>query len=287
MAFNKPLLQVVGVAASSTATLRIAAEAATLVGIRLALGGTTFDNTHISRVRLKIGPRVIWDLTGTQLRAINAYKNGNANAQYLWLDFSERDQAAFPIKELGGIDLMAVLNVGEVYLEIFIDSGAVAPTITAQGFFEQSQGNAGVLKFVPFSFTQAASGKFTLPLNFRGSLMKRVWAFYTGTNWTSTTNGNLSRLECKKNGLVFSDCYDLDARFDQEQNKKVPQANLFVADFIVDNNHNANIAIMRAVNQGNGQVMVYDSFEFNAYLTDAGGATVNCIAEVLDSVTNL
>jgi hypothetical protein len=282
--FNKPLLQVVGVAAGATATLRIAAEASTLVGIKLALSGTTFDNTKIDRIRLKIGPRVIWDLTGPQIRAINAYKNGNASASYLWIDFSERDQAIFPIKEIGGIDLMAVLAVGEVYLEIFINAAAVAPVITAQGYFEQSQGNAAIVKFVPFSFSTSAAGKFTLPLQLRGALLKRMHLFYTGTNFTATTNGNLSRLECKKNGLVFFDQMDLDNRFDQAQFKKVPQGNLFVADFIVDNNHDANVATMRKTQQNQ---LVYDSFEFNAYMTDAGGGQVAAIAEVLDSVTNL
>lgn len=282
--FNKPLLQVVGVAPSSVATLRIPAESATLVGIKLNFGGTTMADTNVSRVKLKIGPRTIWDLTGAQLRAINAYKNGAAVNKYMWIDFSERDQAGFPLKEIGGIDLMAVLAIGEVYLEITIDGAAVAPTITAQGYFNQSQGNGAIVKFVPFSFTQSAAGRFTLPLSLRGAMMKRIWAFYSGTNGTATANGNLSRLECKKNGLVFFDQMDLDARFDAVQFKKIPQANLFVADYIVDNNHHANIATMR--NTPNGQ-LVYDSFEFNAYLTDAGGATVNVIAEVLDSVTNL
>lgn len=282
--FNKPLLQVVGVAAGATATLRIAAEQATLVGVKLALGGATFDTSKIDRVRMKIGPRVIWDLTGAQLLAINAYKNGASNTKYLWIDMCERDQALFPVKEIGGIDLMSVLPVGEVYLEIFINAGAVAPTITAQGYFEQAQGNGAIVKFVPFSFSQGAAGKFTLPLSLRGAMLKRLWLFYTGTNWTGTTNGNVSRLEAKKNGLVFFDQFDLDARFDQANFKKVPQANLFVADCIVDNNPDANVATMRKTQQGQ---LIYDSFEFNAYLTDAGGSTVNVIAEVLDSVTNL
>ena len=176
------------------------------------------------------------------------------------------------------------MPIGEVYLEIFINASAVAPTITAQGYFEQSQGNAAIVKYVPFSFTQSAAGKFTLPLSLRGAMMKRLWAFYTGTAGGATTNGCLSRMECKKNGLVFFDQMDLDARFDQAQFKKVPQSNLYVADFIVDNNHSANVATMRKDGNGN---LVYDSFEFNAYLTDATGSTVNVIAEVLDSVTNL
>ena len=39
--FNKPLQQVVGVAAGAVATLRIPAEEFTLVGIKLALPATT------------------------------------------------------------------------------------------------------------------------------------------------------------------------------------------------------------------------------------------------------
>jgi len=281
--FNKPALQVVGVAAGAVATLRIPAEEFTLVGVKLALGGTTFDKTKIDRIKVKIGPRVIWDMLGTQINAVNNYKNGQDNAKYLLLDFTERDQAIFPVKEVGGIDLMSVLPVGEVFIEIYINAGAVAPTISATNYYEPAQANPYVVKFMPFSFTQAASGKFTLPLSFRGALLKRLWLTYTGTNWGATTNGNISRLEAKKNGLVFFDQYDLDNRFDQGQFKKVPQANLFVADFLVDNNHDAHIKTMRQSQQG----LVYDSFEFNAYLADAGGATVNALVEVLDAPTNL
>lgn len=282
--FNKPALQVVGAAAGGIATLRIAPEQATLVGVKLKLSGTTFDNTKIDRIRVKVGPRVIWDLTGAQLIKINAYKNGNANAAYLWLDFTERDQAVFPIKELGGLDLMALLAVGEVYIEIYVNAGAVAPVISAQNYFERSQGNSAVVKYLPFSFTQAAAGKFTLPIQARGAMLKRVWAFYTGTNFTATVDGNLSRMECKKNGLTFFDQYCTDNRVDQSQFKKVPQSNLYVADFLVDNNHDAAISTMRSTPQGQ---MVYDAFEFNSYLTDAGGTTANVILEVLDAVTNL
>ncbi|AMP00162.1 hypothetical protein CAter10_2516 [Collimonas arenae] len=281
--FNKPASQVVGVAPGAIATLRIPAEEFTLVGVKLKLSGTTFDKTKIDRIRVKVGPRVIWDLLEPQLNQVNNYKNGADNAQYLLLDFTERDQAIFPVKEVGGLDLMALLPVGEVYIEIYINAAAVAPVISAQVYMETAQNNPWVLKYMPFSFTQSAAGKFTLPLSLRGALLKRIWLFYTGTDFTATTNGNLSRLECKKNGLVFFDQFDIDNRFDQSQFKKVPQSRLFVGDFLVDNNHDAHIKTIRNTNQG----MVYDSFEFNAYLTDAGGATVNVIAEVLDSATNL
>ena len=282
--FNKPALQFQGVAPGSIATLRIPTEEFTLVGVKLKCGGTTFDNTKIDRVRVKVGPRVIWDVTGPQLNAINNYKNGQATPAYLLIDFTERDQAIFPFKEIGGLDLLTLAQIGEVYLEVYINAAAVAPTLSAQNYFEQSQKNPFVLKYLPFSFTQTAAGKFTLPLSLRGALIKRIWNFYTGTNWTAALDGNLSRLECKKNGLVFFDQNGLDARFDQGQFKKVPQANLFVGDFLVDNNHDAHIKTIRKASDGSS---IYDAFEFNAFLTDAGGATVNVFVEVLDTVTNL
>ena len=283
--FNKPLQQAVGVAAGQVATLRIPAEQFTLIGIKLALSGTTFNKSHIDRVRLKVGPRVIWDLTGDQLNKINNYKNDADNAKYLQIDFTERTQAIFPVKEIGGLDLMALLPIGEVYLELSINAAAVGPIINAIGYFEQRQGNPIVSKMVPFNFTQSASGRFTLPLNLRGALMKRVWLFYSGTNQTPTANGNVERVEVKKNGIVMFDQTDLDNRFDQARHKKVPQANTFCIDFIVDDNHDAAVTTVRK--DGQSGAMLYDSFEFNAFLKDVAGGTVVAVAEVLDTPTNL
>lgn len=284
---NKPLLQVVGVAADSVATLRIQPEFATLVGVKLELSGTNFDKTKIDKVKIKLGAKTISELTYDQLNKINNYKNGADNLRYLLIDFTERDQAIFPVKEMGGLDLMSLLAVGEVFIEIHINAAAVAPVITAKGYFTRQQKNPFVLKHVPFSFTQSASGRFTLPIQLRGALLKRIWLHYSGTNWTPTVNGNLSRLEVKKNGLVIFDQFDVDNRFDQAQFKKVPQANLFVYDCLIDNNHDAHIQTMRDERTAQGVVQVFDSFEFNAYLTDATGATVTAIAEVLDTPTNL
>lgn len=281
--FNKPMQQAVGVAAGSIATIRVPAEEFTLVGCKLELSGTTFLKSHIDRVRVKVGPRVIWDLTYAQLNAINNYKNGADNTKVLLLDFTERTQAIFPVKEVGGLDLMTLLPVGEVFIELYINAGAVAPAIAATGYFEQRQGNPFVLKYLSFPFAQASAGKFCLPLSLRGALIKRVWLNFTGSNWTATTNGNVSRVEVKKNGLVMFDQTDLGNRFDQAQFKKSPQANVFVIDFLIDDNHDAHVSTIR--NVGNGQV--YDSFEFNTFLTDAGGGTINAVVEVLDSPTNL
>ncbi|WP_228892540.1 major capsid protein P2 [Pseudoduganella aquatica] len=282
--WNKPLKQVIGVAAGGVATLELDAESATLVNLKFKLTGTTFNTSHIDRVKVKIGPKTIWDLTGAQLAAINAYKNGAVNTRYLWLDFVERDQANFPVKEIGGIDLMAVLPVGKVTVELTINASAVAPRIDAIGYFEQRQGNTVVVKYMPFTQTQAFAGKQTLNLSFRGAMVKRLLNFYTGTDWTATTDGNVSRIECKKNGVVFFDQNCTDNRFDQSQFKKVPQSRLYVVDYLIDNNHFAQVASMRQLED---KSYMYDSFEINAYLTDPGGTASTVVVEVLDDVTNL
>lgn len=281
--FNKPLQQAVGVAPGQVATLRIAPEEFTLIGLKLALSGTTFTKSHIDRIRIKVGPRVIWDVTGDQLNKMNNYKNSADNAKYLYIDFTERNQAIFPVKEIGGLDLMSLVPIGEVFVEISIAAAAVAPAINAIGYFEQRQKNPIVMKLVPFNFTQSASGRFTLPLNMRGALIKRLWLFYTGTNFGAAVNGNVERVEVKKNGIVMFDQTCLDVRFDQAHHKKIPQANTFVVDFIVDDNHDAYVTTVRNTQSG----QVYDSFEFNAFLKDVTGATVVALAEVLDTPTNL
>jgi hypothetical protein len=282
--FNKPLQALTNVAASSVATLHIPPEALTLTQIVFFLSGTTFDTSYISRVKVKAGARVLWDLTGAQLLAINAYKGGTANTKMLMLDFTEKKQAIFPVKEVGGLDLMALLPTGEIYVEITIGA-ATAPAIDAIGFFTPSQGNPFVLKYLPYSYSTSVAGKFTMPVQARGALMKRIWLPYAGTDWTSTADGNLNRLEIKKNGLVIHDMTCREARFMQAQYGKVPQSKYFVGDFIVDDNHDAHVATQRDVVSGGQKVTVYDNFEFNAYFTASDSVTP--ILEVLDTPNNL
>ena len=281
---NKPLPQPLNIAPGQTAILTVPTENLTLIGLKFVLSGTTFDKTKIDSIKLKVGSRVLWDLTYAQIQAINAYKNSADNAKYLFLDFVERDQAVFPVKEVGGLDLYALLKTGQVTVELKVNATAVAPKIDVVGYYEQSQGNPIVLKYVPFTAAFNSSGKFTLPVQLKGAILKRLYVFFTGTAWTGVANGNVSRMECKKNSMVFHDEYDLDNRFIQSHFKKVPQAGLYVCDFIVDNNHDAQITSARVLNGG---AYVYDSFEFNAYITDAAGSSLTIIAEVLDAAENL
>jgi len=280
---NKSIPQPVNVVAGQTAILTVPSDPLTLIGLQLLLSGTTFDKTKIDALKVKVGSRVLWDLTYPQIQAINNYKNDADVLNTLYLDFAERDQAIFPLKEVGGLDLPTLLSVGIVTVEIKINGAAVNPKIDVQGHYEASQGNPICLKYVPFTAAYNTGGKFTLPIQLKGAILKRLHIFYNGTAWTASTNGNVSRMEIKKNSMTIFDQFDKDNRFIQNRNKKVPQAGLYVVDFIVDNNHDAQITTAHA----EGDKFVYDNFEFNAYLLDGTGAAMTCVAEVLDSATNL
>lgn len=283
MAINYPLQQPVNVAPGSIATLTIPTGGKlTLTGIMLSLSGTTFTKANVNSIKVKIGPRLIWDVTMAQLNAINNYKGNADGPGFIFLDFAERDQDLFPNKEIGGIDLYQAMSVGNVIVEINIAGTAVAPALSAKGYFEPAQGNPVVLKYLNYPASSAVAGKVTLPLNFRGALVKRLWSFYAGTNWTGAANGNLNRMEVKKNGQVIFDMTCLEARFVQAQFKKTPQAQLFVTDFIVDNNASAQIT---TISQSSDGTKTYDQFEFNSYLT-APDALQN-VVEAIDLITNL
>ena len=259
----------VNVVASGVATLRVPRYAMTLTRLVLRLGGTTFLKTHITDIKIKLGVRTVYNITGARLDAINKYKGIYDHANFLTIDFSERDATTLPGKEIGGYDL-SVLD--DMTVEVTV-AGATAPTLEATGFMTPPQGNELIHKILYFPASTAVAGKFPINFNPMGALIKRVHFFYAGTDWTGSADGNLNRLEVKKNGLVIWDASCLEARFMEQEYRKVPQSRLYVYDPILDNN-------------ANGYLVTADAkaLEFNSFLTAAD--SVNCYVEMLDKPGN-
>jgi hypothetical protein len=281
--FNKPLLAAQNVAANATAIIRVPPEPLTLIGVIFELGGT-FTTANISNVKVKVGPKTFIDLTGAQMLAINAYKGeAIASNARLMLDLAEQDQGDFPAKEIGGYDLMALIPFGEVTIEVSIGA-ATAPTLTAIGIFTPSQRNPLVKKLLPFSFPATVAGRNTLPLNLRGALIQRLYIAYAGTDWTASANGNVNRVEVKRNGLVINDLGCLTVRSFQTRMRpaRSPQARYYVYDPGLDDNRAGYIT---TVDEPKAGVLIPANLEINAYTTAADTCTV--IAEVLDNPGNL
>lgn len=231
-----------------TATLKIPRYLLTLQRIMLRLGGTTFDATDVAFIRVKIGARTVWSVEsqggksgGEYLDAMNKYRGITGSVLHLVIDFTERDFASVVAREIGGIDLSKLAE--DVYVEVGI-SGSTAPTLYAVGYFTPPQGESEdprqlmkKLVAVPYSFS--AGGRFLLPFEPKGALLQRVHVFYGGTDWSASTDGNLSKIEVKKNGLIVFDPPALDNRYGQTEYGKVPQSKCFTIDFVEDNNPGA------------------------------------------------
>lgn len=285
--FNKPLLAFQNVAANATAIARIPPEPLTLNGIVLELGGTSFTTANISTLRVKVGPKTFVDLTGAQLIAMNAYKGeAISSTARIMLDFTEQDQGDFPAKEIGGYDLMSLVPYGEVTCEVSIGAAA-APTLAGFGIFTPSQGNPLVKKLLPFSFPATVAGRNTLPLNLRGALIQRLYVGYAGTDWTASANGNVNRLEVKRNGLVVHDLGCLTMRSLQSRMRpaRSPQSRYYVFDPGLDDNRAGYITTVDQLGSGQAARYMPANLEINAYCTAADTCTV--LAEVLDLPGNL
>lgn len=274
MAILQELPPFLNVVATGVATLQIPRYANTLNKIVLALGGTALTKAMITDIKVKIGARTVYNVSGAKLDGINKYKGIYDDANFLTIDFTERDAPSIDGKEIGGFDLTAWQD--NVNLEITI-SGATAPTLKGYMLLTPPQGKgAGELihKLLYFPASTAVAGKFPVNFSAKGALIKRVHFFYTGTDWTATTDGNVNRVEVKKNGLVVWDATSRVQRFLEQENRKVPQSKHYCVDFIHDNNQSGALITADAA-----------ALEFNAYLTAADGLDV--YVEVIDLPFNL
>lgn len=238
----------------------------------------------ISEVVVKVGARVIFGpISGTELDRLNSYKGLTTDSGHLVIDFTERDALTVIAKEIGGIDLVA-LGAEDVFVEV-VNSYAGANPLTmfaVAGFtglqFDPSKPSVDgqlIKKVLAFNIPTTGGTSVTWMPDFKGALVQRLHFQYTGTDWTATANGNLQRLEAKKNGTtIWSRIQCLESRFLNTEQRKTPQSRWYSLDFVHDNVHSAVLDTRDA-----------RALEFNFQLGAAD--SIKAIAEVLDLPRNL
>lgn len=239
----------------------------------LVLGGTSFTKAMVLNIKLRLNGKVVVDIDGPTLDKLNSYTGLAADPALLTLDFTEiyaRDQVG---QSYGAI--ATSYGVQTATLEVQIGA-ATAPTLDCfvatsaprQPLLDQAgQPILIIEKLLPYTATFNAGGKFNLPVPFgaQGSVIKRAYFSHTG---------NMSALEVKKNGVVIFEAPKAVNEFIQKENKKTPQANLFVWDTIVDWNMDQMVKTTDA-----------NAFEMNVTLTAAD--TVKYWVEYIDPLRNL
>lgn len=238
MGFKLPLTNLQNVAPGNVATLKVPAGPGTPTydQIKLALGGG-LTAAKITRITGKANGRVFMDEGGggaTRINTRDAYKGVYVDAGAVVIDFTERNARNGAAEQLVASVPGNLLQ--DLTFEIALD--ATAPegsTITASANYRPPTRNPFIRKLLNTSQSFAAAGSsgspniMYLPVGGAGGKLKRVWI-------NESVAGVITHAQIR---IAQNVVYDSDrsiAEIDQKRNLLVPQAGVFVLDFIEDGN---------------------------------------------------
>lgn len=262
------------VVAAGTATNQITAGR-TLEKFRMKLGGTALTKAMVTLFKMKANGKVIIEGTGTELDKLNAYRGANTtNAAFLDIFFTDFSLNNELDRTVGSFDTS--VGIQNITTELTI-AGATAPVVTPI-LFESAQQKMKSGEMAPFApliskvlrypFSIATGGKLPITVPFgaqNGAIIKRLHVFH---------GGNMTGATVKQDGLVVHESVAAEVQFEQTQNQRVPQANVYTIDFVVDGD------IKKALDTRDARSLEW-LFDFSA--ADNG----NVIVEYLDPLGNL
>lgn len=266
-----PFANVIGTGNASS----VVTPGRTINTMQLQLGGTTFTKAMLTYFKILANEKTIFEGSGSQIDAINAYRGLTTNAAFLDIAFEDLSGMDYVDRVIGALDT----TQGIVSLTTEADIlGATAPTLSARLFESNPQVQAGgtpapfaglISKYLRYSYSVATGG--TLPMNFpfgpkNGAVIKRLHVFQN--------NGLMTAANVKENGVTIHDSTLAQNQYEQIRNKRVPQANMYTLDFIKDGSIR-NAFDTRASN----------SVEWNFTFSGADAGYV--IVEYLDTLGNL
>lgn len=261
------------VVASGVATNNIT-PGRTLETLRLRLGGTTLTKAMLTQIRVKANGKTIIEGTGSELDKINAYRGIAQDAAFLDLNFADFSMLSELDRQVGSFDTGA--GIANITTEVTI-AGATAPTLTPilieSGQQRDSVGNAapfsGVMtKMLKYPFSIANGGRLPLvvpigPQN--GAVIKRLHVIH---------GGNMTGATVKEDGTVVHESVKAENELAQKAFGRVPQANMYTLDFVLDGN------VRKALDTRTARSMEW-LLDFSA--ADNGSV----IVEYLDTLGNL
>lgn len=222
------------VAANSVATANIEIGQA-IERIQLILGGTTFDETHISNIKVRANGKPVVDISGTNLKKLMNFRGVPQTAGFLDIDFTELTGRDFLDQIVGSFDTSK--GVSQLSIEVTIGA-ATAPTlsyrVTRSG--PQADGVKGVLqKILRYPWQVATGGELAIALPFgpvNGAVIKRIHVVHGVAS-------NVTKVRAKQGAdVVFEGTYAAN-NADLTAHGRTPQALFFSIDFTADKNQKA------------------------------------------------
>ncbi len=261
------------VVATGTATNNIT-PGRTLENFKLKLGGTTLTKAMITEIKVKANGKVIIEGNGTDLDKINAYRGETTNAAYLDIPFADYSLNNEFDRMVSAFDTS--LGIANITTEVTI-AGATAPVITPIVVESASQKSRGgeyqpfaplVAKVLRYPYNISSGGRLPITVPFgpqNGAIIKRLHVIHNGTMTGATV---------KQDGLVIHESMKADNEQEQVRQKRVPQANMYTLDFVVDGD------IRKALDTRDAKSLEW-LFDFSA------AATGTVMVEYVDLLGNL
>jgi len=265
-----------GVANSGTAQISNLQQGDVCRALVLKLGGTTFDYSHIENIKVKLGSKTIVDLSGTQLKLINAYMGRTYNAAYLPIHFADPNSRTIDGENWGAIDTS--IPYGSFSIQVKI-TGATAPTLEC--WMDKADANPDVpdrevfRAYVSGFQSIPAAGRPTLAVpvgSIIGNLITRAHFFHA----------EISKLDVKRDGYNLIEEGEVALlQFEQAELNRVIQAGHLCFDPLISNDQSMSISTTMT----KGGVKMPAPLEFRAVLDDAD--TVNMITELYTTVERI
>jgi len=209
------------------------------------LGGTTFNRTHIKRVRALInGKAFIRDIPATVIHADNLFKGSEDDATFLILDFEEARSRAYGDQILTAIGTAAGVNSFKIEFDI---EGATAPTITTIANVQADLRPLGAIPaFIKETYDAVSTGTKQLKFGYTKDsqhVFKRVHFDCKDNVGVAMADSDLlDHVTLVKNGInVWDRVSPAMNRFYQKHYEDVPQDNIYTVDFVEDNNTTINL----------------------------------------------
>ncbi len=187
----------------------------------------------LSNIVLKVGgaERMRWK-TQAQMQARNSYNNGASDANVLEFDFMERSAKDEAAMTLGTYAATQQAGVQDMTLEFDIGNYVVSATSVIKAVAEVDVPSANRLiqrnRFFQKTLAGAVEEQIILPYGLNGEQLKRIYIF-----------GTLASIESVRVRREGADEYEaltqIYNEFFQKTYGKVPQAGLFVVDFVEHN----------------------------------------------------
>lgn len=219
------------VVAAGTATANIT-PGRTLEGIYLVMGGTTFNSSHISLLRMKVNGKTVIEGSGAQLDKIAKFGGLSYPATALPIMFIELPGRDFVDQMAGAFDTTRGINT--ITLEVTI-AGATSPILDM--YLLESPPQTGgfselMHKIIRYPFNVSSGGQLPIQLPFgpnNGAIIKRMHIEHGVAN-------NVQAVTIKENAVVVHESVKAINDAHNQFFRSINQTNTYTVDCMPDEN---------------------------------------------------